>query len=531
LKPKYNTMFNKKIYNLFYFILIFLTGILLGQALMKNTKSTTNNHKINNVLQYIADDYVDSVAIYQIEETAVEDILSKLDPHSVYISEEEFHAANDPLLGKFDGIGIQFRMVKDSVVVILPLENGPSQKAGILAGDRIVIANNDTLVGKKFSSFDIQKRLKGKKGSQINLLVKRNGVDELLKFSLKRAAIPTYSIDANFMLDDTIGYIKLSRFSASTIKEFGESMENLIDAGMKKLILDLRGNSGGYLGASIYIADQFLEKGRLIVYTEGRNRPKQSFKASRGASFSKGDLIILMDQNSASASEIVAGAIQDNDRGIIVGRRSFGKGLVQEQMNYTDGSAVRLTVARYYTPSGRSIQRPYENGNEEYFNDYYKRIHKESLIAPDSLSIPDSLKYKTLEGRTVYGGGGIWPDHFMSTDTSINFSFYNRLLNQSIIYQFAFDYVDQNRKKLASLKSVNEFISDFKEDETLYKLLINSQEVKKLKPSKKELQDSKLYILNLLKAEIARNLYFDGFYQVFLQNDKFIEEALKLWKN
>lgn len=524
-------MLKNKSYYPFYFVLVFLSGILLGQNLLKKTPSNTNNSsKINNVLQYIQDDYVDSVELKGIEESAIEEMLAKLDPHSFYISAEEFHAANDPLMGKFDGIGVQFRMVLDSVVVILPLDKGPSQKAGILAGDRIVISNEDTLAGKKYNSLDIQKRLKGERGSQINLWIKRRGVKELLSFTLKRDAIPTYSIDAKFMLNDSTGYIKLSQFSASTIDEFEESMEKLNDLGMKNLILDLRGNGGGYLGAAIYISDQFLEKGRMIVYTEGRNRTRKTYKASGASTFTKGDLILLMDQNSASASEIVAGAIQDNDRGMILGRRSFGKGLVQEQMNYSDGSAVRLTVARYFTPSGRSIQRPYENGTEEYYNDYYSRVHSQSMLLPDSSAINDSLKYKTFEGRTVYGGGGIWPDHFMPADTSINFSFYNRLLNQSIIYQFAFNYVDENRTALARYNSVDDFASNFKKDESLFKQLQNLPEVKLLKPNSKDLEDSKLYVLNLLNAEIARNLFEDGFYPVYLKNDPFIKEALKQLK-
>ena len=520
-------MLKNKAYYPYYFILIFLLGILLGQSLMKK-KTASNKNKINRVLDYIKTDYVDSINIQEKEEAVLENLLTKLDPHSVYINAEQFHAANDPLLGKFDGIGIQFRMVNDSVVVMLPLNNGPSQKAGIRAGDRIICADTDTLVNHNYNSLDIQKHLKGERGSLVNLLIKRKDEKELLNFSIKRAAIPTYSIDAKYMLNDSVGYIKLSRFSATTIEEFSSSMKELKHLGMQKLILDLRGNSGGYLGAAIYISDQFLEKGKLIVYTEGRNRPKESFYSSGGSSFEKGDLILLIDQNSASASEIVAGAIQDNDRGLIIGKRSFGKGLVQEQMNFKDGSAVRLTVARYYTPSGRSIQRPYKNGTEDYYNDYYKRLHTEFLLAPDSSSISDSLKYKTHNGRTVYGGGGIWPDHYIVSDTSINFSFYNRLLNKSIIYQFAFDYVDKNRIDLEHFKSVEDFISNYKEDDNIYKQLSRLPEVKKMNPSTKELLESKKYILTLLKAEIARNLFEDGFYQVFLQNDNFIEEALIL---
>lgn len=524
-------MMKNKTYYPFYFAVVLLVGILIGQRMMVRPSSDmSSDNKINNALEYIQNNYVDSIKLKEVEESVIEDMLTKLDPHSVYISEEDFNAANDPLMGKFDGIGVQFRMVKDSVVVIMPLENGPSQKAGILAGDRIIIANQDTLAGKNYSSIDIQKHLKGKRGSLVNLWIKRQGEKDLIPFNLKRAAIPTYSIDAKFMLDKQTGYIKLSRFSATTIDEFAKALNDLNDSGMHQLILDLRGNSGGYLGAAVYIADQFLEKDRDIVYTEGRNRPKQIYKASGESNVIKDPLIILQDENSASAAEIVAGAIQDNDRGLIVGRRSFGKGLVQEQMNYTDGSAVRLTVARYYTPSGRSIQRPYTNGTDEYYNDYYKRIHSIALLAPDSSNINDSLKYKTYKGRTVYGGGGIWPDFFITADTSINFTFYNQLLNQAIIYQFAFNYVDKNREQLAKYKSVESFQKNFHFEDVLYNQLMDLPQVKALKPSAKDKTDSKSYIQNLLKAEIARNLFEDGFYPIYIQNDRFIKEALILFK-
>lgn len=523
-------MMKHKNYYPFYFILVLLAGIFLGQYGFKKKVSTFDtNNKINNILQYIQNDYVDSIPLSKIEEITIESILAKLDPHSAYFTAEAFHAANDPLLGKFDGIGVQFRMINDSVVVILPLKEGPSAKEGIIAGDRIVIADNDTLAGKKYSSLDIQQHLKGERGTQVSLWIKRKGNNELIPFVIKRDAIPTHSIDAYFMLDSQTGLIKLSQFSASTIDEFEKAMEELSKSGMKKLILDLRGNTGGYLGAAIYIADQFLEKGALITYTEGVNRPKTIYKATGKSPYLKDDLILLIDQNSASASEIVAGAIQDNDRGLIVGRRSFGKGLVQEQMENKDGSAVRLTVARYYTPSGRSIQRPYENGNQEYYTDYYNRIHNEMVNGMDSSSVSDSQKYKTLNGRVVFGGGGIWPDHYIAMDTTINFSFYNQLLNKSLIYQFAFNYVEKNRAKLTSFQSVNDFLNKFRKDELLYNQFINLSEVQKLKPGKKDLNDTKPYILTLLKAEIARNLFEDGFYPVFLQNDNFVDAALKLF--
>lgn len=523
-------MFKNKNYYPFYFVLLFLLGILLGQKLSKSPDNTSyETNKINHILQYIESDYVDSVPLSEMEDVLAEAMMEKLDPHSIYITKEEFSAVNDPLAGKFDGIGVQFRMIHDTVVVIQALENGPSKKAGIRAGDRIVIANADTLAGKHFNSLDIQKHLKGERGSVVDLLVKRAGEKELLKFAIKRDAIPTFSIDAAFMLNKETAYIKLSQFSATTIDEFAEAMKQLSDEGMKKLVLDLRGNTGGYLGAAIFLADDFLEKGRLIVYTEGRNRPKKIYKSSSNTAFGDGELIILQDEISASASEILAGAIQDNDRGLIVGRRSFGKGLVQEQMNYRDGSAVRLTVARYFTPSGRSIQRSYAKGTEDYYNDYYNRLHSKAMFAPDSTQLNDSLKFKTLKGRTVYGGGGIWPDYFIPADTSINFYFYNQLISQSVIYEYAFEYVQKNREELLKKYSdVDAFIRGFKNDDKLYNQFLAQAEVKALKPGKQDISDSKSYILTLLKAEIARNLWEKGFYPVYLQNDRFVEKAMKI---
>jgi carboxyl-terminal processing protease len=520
-------MLENKNYYPFYIALIFLGGLLIGEnfSTPKSTSNTENN-KILNILNYIKTDYVDSISDREMDKSLIQAMLDKLDPHSVYITKEEFNAANDPLLGKFDGIGVQFRMVNDTVVVILALENGPSKKAGIIAGDRILIANADTLAGKKYSSLDIQSHLKGKSGTPVSLVIKRPNQEKLLHINLKRAPIPTHSIDAEFMLNDSTAYIKLSRFSATTIEEFSDAMSSLNNQGMKKLILDLRGNGGGYLGAAIYIADQFLEKGRLIVYTQGRNRPKKIYKASSDTGFPDGEVVILIDGNTASASEIVSGALQDNDRAVIIGRRSFGKGLVQEQMNYRDGSALRLTVARYYTPSGRSIQRPYTKGKEDYYQHYYKRLYEESLVIPDSTSINDSLKYKTLKGRTVYGGGGIWPDHFILADTNINFTFYNRLLNQSLIYQYAFNYVDKHRKQLSKYANVNSFKDNFQLSDAFYRDFLLSKNIQKLKPTKKAIQKSKPYILNLLKAEIARNLFEDGFYPVYIENDRFVKAAL-----
>lgn len=517
-----------KSYYPFLFVLTFLSGVMLVKINTDNTKTNRiENSKLSLILQQITEDYMDSIQIENLEEKTIESLLQNLDPHSVYISKEDFHAANDDLAGRFDGIGVEFRMIKDTVVVIQALENGPSKRAGIQSGDRLLIANGDTLFGKNLKNTDIQHKIKGEKGTIVNLTVKRVGLSKPLNFVLTREAIPTFSIDAKFMINEETAYLKLSRFSATTTKEIKAALELLIEEGMQNLILDLRGNSGGFLEAAISVSNQFLDKGKTIVFTKGKNRPKDIYKANNNGLFEKGNLILLIDENSASASEIVAGAIQDNDRGIIIGRKSFGKGLIQEQINFKDGSALRLSVSRYYTPSGRSIQKTYENGTAEYYKNYYESIHHSSL---DTSKLKKNEKFKTISGKTVYGGGGIWPDILISYDTAINFSFYNYLQSTSIIYELAYNYAEKNKSNLANYKTIQEYLSGFKETKKLVDSLYNSDAVKKLKSNPKDLIDSKPYIEHLLKSEIARIVYPEGFYQVYITNDKFVLKALEKLK-
>jgi carboxyl-terminal processing protease len=380
------------------FALVLIFGIIIGIRLVPRDTVKGNifsvdfskYSKVGDVLRHIKRDWVDTVNLEKLEEDAIIEILENLDPHSQYISANEFDQANEYLEGNFEGIGVQFRIEKDTAMVIIPIAGGPSDKVGVKAGDRIVIVDGDTVVGSEITSENIMKRLKGKKNTKVNIQVFRRGESQLLEFNITRGVIPTYSLDIAYMIDANIGYIKLSKFSSTTSEEFSDALSKLLNEGMTKLILDLRNNAGGYLQAAIDVADEFLVDKQLIVYTEGKNRATKYAFATKKGKFEQEPVIILIDEGSASASEIVAGAIQDNDRGIIIGRRSFGKGLVQEQITLFDGSAIRLTTARYYTPTGRSIQKPYGNGREEYFNEFHQRFVNGEVFHADSIHFDDS---------------------------------------------------------------------------------------------------------------------------------------------
>ncbi len=526
-----NTSWWNKIYTPLIIAFVFVIGMSVGRQFLSNSTfvGNQNNSKLERILQYIENDYVDTVSITKIEDQAIIEMIEDLDPHSSYISRENYHSVVDPLLGNFEGIGIQFRMIRDSLTVMLPIAGGPSIKAGILAGDKIVIAGNDTIAGESMSSDNIIKKLKGEQGSKLQLQVYRSGVDSLLTFEVIRDVIPIYSLDAKFMIDDSIGYIKISKFSATTIEEFDEAIESLLQDGMEKLILDLRGNSGGYLRAAIVMADAFLEEGKLIVYTKGKNRPEKKHFAQAHGAFEKQELIILIDENSASASEIVAGAIQDNDRGQIVGRRSFGKGLVQEQLNFNDGSAIRLTVARYYTPTGRCIQRPYVDGNEAYYADHYHRMMDD--LNKKSDSIADSLKFTTPQGKIVYGGGGILPDVVIALDTSMNYYFYNQLLRKSTLIEYAIDYFNQNKSSFSHYSDIPDFYHNYSLAPSTYAHLVEKAKQQGIKPTKKEIANSQAIIINALEAELARLLFGDeAYYFVYLQEDDVFKETKNLLK-
>ena len=407
----------------------------------------------------IANLYVDEVNEGKLVEEAIVKMLEQLDPHSTYSDPEEVKRMNEPLQGNFEGIGIQFNMAEDTLLVIQPVSGGPSEKVGILAGDRIVMVEDTLIAGVKMSTEDIMRRLRGPKDSKVNLKILRRGVKELLPFTVKRDKIPVYSLDASYMIKDKIGYIRINRFAATTHEEFKKALTGLQKKGMKDLILDLQGNGGGYLNAAIDIANEFLGKKELIVYTEGRRNPRSEFFAKGTGEFQNGRLMVLVDEFSASASEIFAGAIQDNDRGTIVGRRSFGKGLVQQPIDFSDGSAIRLTIARYYTPSGRCIQRPYESGKDsKYEMDWLTRYEHGEFFSKDSIKLDENLRYSTRLGRPVYGGGGIMPDVFVPQDTTGVSSYLIEVSNRGLIIQFSFQYTDRNRAKLSAFENEQDLL-------------------------------------------------------------------------
>ncbi len=516
--------------------LVLILGIWLGSKLsfVKNDKienvlfvRPAHHDKVNDLINYIQQDYVDSVSREDLTENAIEGILDKLDPHSQYIPAQDFNEMEDQLNSNFEGIGIQFRIEKDTIMVIQTIPGGPSEKAGLLAGDRIVKINDSVVAGTGITNRDAVSQLKGKRGSEVKVGIFRRGLTDLIDFTLIRDVIPTYSIDISYMVDDTIGYIKLSRFAANTYKELLSALGKLMEQGMTSLILDLRGNTGGFLQASIQISDEFLPDQKLIVYTEGNSRPNNYAYATQKGIFEQNGLVVLIDESSASASEIVAGAIQDNDRGIIVGRRSFGKGLVQEQLTFPDGSAVRLTVARYHTPTGRNIQRPYENGTREYYEELYERYASGEMENPDSIAHSDTIKYYTPGGKVVYGGGGIMPDVYVALQPDDNDRLYNRLIHQNLIFQYAFDYTDRERATLQHFKTVEDFRKNFEIDDRLFNGLLDFARSQGITYTSQELRDSEKKIKTLLKAYIGRNLLDDpAFYPIYHDVDKIFQVAL-----
>jgi carboxyl-terminal processing protease len=420
---------------------------------------------------------------------------------------------NEPLEGNFSGIGVQFNMLNDTLVVIKTIANGPSEKVGILAGDRILMVDGDTMAGKNISSDSIVSRLKGPKGTNVNVGVERQNVESLIYFDIIRDDIPLYSMDIAYMVRPNIGYIKLNKFSRTTFEEFSEGAVKLLGQGMTQLILDLRGNGGGYLDAAVRIADQFLEQGQLIVYTEGNARQREEFRASKGGLCKDVEIVILIDEGSASASEILAGAIQDNDRGTIIGRRSFGKGLVQEQNMLNDGSAIRLTIARYYTPTGRSIQKPYENGSEfDYYHELSDRYLNGEYSEKDSIKFNDSLKYTTPGGKVVYGGGGIMPDIFVPIDTSGVTNYLVDVRNRGLIYRFSLQYTDDHRKELQNFSTIEQ-INDFLIRKGTFKAFIRFAEKNNVPANRIEIKTSEEILKTQIHAYIIRNILDDeGFY-------------------
>lgn len=514
-------------------------GILvLLVAFLVNTSSAQvfNDHvyKFSRVLGLINMYYVDTVNQDKLVEDAIVEMLHDLDPHSIYISKAEVKSMEEPLQGSFDGIGVQFNILQDTIYVVSPITGGPSEKLGILAGDRIVEIDGEIVAGIGISNSGVAKRLKGPKGTEVNVKIHRRGVKELLEFIITRDKIPIFSMDAAYMVDEEVGYIKLNRFAATTMKEFNDGLKSLKQEGVKHLILDLRQNAGGYMNMAIDLADEFLESNKLIVYTEGTSSPKKEYKATSRGSFEEGRLVVIVDGGSASASEIVSGAIQDWDRGVIVGRRSFGKGLVQRPFDLPDSSKIRLTIARYYTPTGRLIQKPYEDGLEEYSNDLVNRYNNGELSNADSIHFPDSLKYLTLKNkRPVYGGGGIMPDIFVPIDTTSNSDYYFDLRRKRVINSYVISYIDKNRKKLEKeYPQFDKFQKEFEVTQDMIDDIVKLGEKEKVEKNEEGLEKSLEFIKTQVKATIARDLWdVSEYFEVFNGINDDFEEALKVIKD
>jgi carboxyl-terminal processing protease len=489
----------------------------------------TSGKKLGSVIDYIESQYVESVDKKELEDKALTALLHSLDPHSDYIPASEFQEVNEPIQGNFEGIGVEFNIFNDTITVVTPISGGPAQKAGVLPGDKIIFVEKKKIAGVKITNKEVFGLLRGKKGTTVQVSVLRRGDEALQQITIERDEIPLNSVEVSYMLNKEIGYVKISRFAMNTHEEFVAAYTQLLREGMKKMVLDLRGNPGGVLPAAVNICDEFLSKGYTIVYTEGKASSKRYHKSTAEGKFENNPVVILIDEGSASASEIVAGALQDNDRASIVGRRSFGKGLVQEQMDLDDGSAIRLTVARYYTPTGRCIQKPYGENNESYYEEEYNRLEKGELFSADSIKFPDSLKYRTPSGKVVYGGGGIMPDVFVPFDTSFSSSFLSKIIYGGWLNNFAFQYSDKNRDELRTYISGINFSEEFNVSAELMNEFLAYLEKNKVKKDEAGLRRSGNRIRLLLKAYIGRNIFNDtGYYAVINQEDKTLKKAMEV---
>jgi carboxyl-terminal processing protease len=485
-------------------------------------------------LEWIDKYYVDSVNQQLLVEHAIAELLKELDPHSSYLTKEEVAQLNEPLQGNFEGIGVSFNILNDTVFIISPVAGGPSDKVGILRGDRIIKVDGKNIAGVGISSDKVFAMLRGNKGSKVTVSIFRREVPQLVDYDIIRDKIPIYSLDASYKVTDDIGYIKINRFSMTTMDEFSEAIKKLKDEDIKSLILDLTGNGGGYLEVAIRLADEFLDGGKLILYTQGTNSPKKEYFASREGNFEKGHLVILIDEGSASASEILSGAIQDWDRGIIVGRRSYGKGLVQKPLLLPDQSMIRLTVAKYYTPTGRLIQKPYNMSRDDYDRELLNRYVNGELAHKDSIHLPDSLKFYTLRNtRLVFGGGGIMPDYFVSIDTSYYSDYYRQLVRKKIIDQFVLEYIDHSRKELLNqYADIESYKNSFVVGDELMNRFIQYADIKGVPNNQKDILVSKEEIEILLKAYIARDLWSNNeFYVISNEKDPKFETAVTILKN
>jgi carboxyl-terminal processing protease len=513
---------------LIYAVLIAL-GILVGIWLKPAGTLRTvwgGNNKLNEILSIVQQAYVDTVNTETLEEEAVNAMLEKLDPHSVYIPAKDLQQANEQLEGNFEGIGVEFSILNDTIMVVSAINGGPSQQLGIQAGDRIIKVDTQIVAGMGIKNEQVFKLLRGPKNSNVKVTIYRPDTRKKIDYTITRNTIPIYSVDVHMMLNNETGYIKVSRFAATTHEEFLQAFNQLKLQGIQHLILDLRGNPGGYLTAAIGISDEFLNNSKMIVYTKGRMQPIKEYKAENAGVFEKGKLIVLIDESSASASEIVSGAVQDWDRGIVVGRRSFGKGLVQEPFELKDGSAVRLTIARYYTPSGRSIQKPYDVGYEAYEDEIYHRYEDGELEDSSKIVQQDSTIYKTANGRIVYAKGGIMPDVFVPIDTAYRNTYTTQVLSAGLLNQFAYTYVDEYRKQLKQYPNVNSFNNEF--NTNLFSSFTTYAAQKGVIGNKQDLINAQPYLAKQLKALVARQLWRDnGYYTVVNAYDKTIAKALE----
>ncbi len=520
-------------YRVFITVCVFflLSSATIGQTAKQDPNAGLK--KYNQMMQIIKFAYVDSVNEAKLVERSIIEMLKELDPHSFYISKKDVMKANEELVGNFEGIGVQFEILKDTITIVHPIAGGPSERLGILAGDRIIKIEKEDVAGKKISNQFVFDRLRGKKGTKVTIAIFRPGKKGLLDYTIVRDKIPINSIDAAYMIVPGTGYINLTRFSSTSMKEFDDAVIKMKAEGLKNLILDLRNNGGGYMNTAIELADEFLPAGKLIVYTEGLRSPREDFYATAHGNMENGKVVILINENSASASEIVSGAVQDWDRGIIMGRRSFGKGLVQRPFQLPDSSQVRLTTARYHTPSGRCIQKPYTEGVDKYYQDFANRYKHGEYVSSDSIKFPDSLKYFTSHKRVVYGGGGIMPDIFLPLDTTEFTDYFLDLRRKNVINLFVSDFVDKNRNTL--MKTYPDFKvydKNFIVDDAFLVDFFLQAEKLGVKINEKQYGLSEKLIKNQLKALIAQKLWdVNAFFMIINQNDEEVQKAIEVIKD
>lgn len=525
-------------------IVCLLTGLLIGNAVSNKANAqrfyiqngqlfAQPESKIDHLLQLMQSAYVDALNMDSITDEAMTEIVKKLDPHSAYIPKEDLDLVNSELSASFSGIGVQFTIQNDTINIVAVISGGPSESVGVLAGDKIIQVNDSNFTGKGINNEKVMHTLRGEKGTQVTLGIKRSGTAELLRYTITRGDIPVHSVDAKFIIEpvkskDKIGFIRVNKFSAETYNEFIQALAELQAQGAKKYIIDLRENSGGYMDQAIKMCNEFLKSGELIVYAEGRAYPRYEAKANGGGRFKNVPLVVLIDNFSASASEIFSGAMQDNDRAAIIGRRSFGKGLVQQQIPFSDGSAVRLTVARYYTPSGRCIQKPYTLGDQEdYEKDLIDRYESGEFFSADSVHLKDSTVYYTKSGRKMYGGGGIMPDIFVGRDTTLNTPWYNRCVNHAYTYQFAYQYTDKHRKELEKFKDWQALEKHLKSTNWLPEFVAFAKD-KGIEPDEAQIAKSRPLLERLINAYIVRNILGDeGFFPLFERDDEITKRAIE----